>query len=173
MSVKIERVHSSQLDKFSWGAIDLTEGRAKGTYITMAFNNPRTNSQSDAGGSSRSTSLMGDRSGTLTLTLMKQSPANAALMSSFEKDDENGTVTFADFYIQTGNTLYLYQPKGCHISQAPEDTTGEDVSDTTNDWVFDVAEMSKIPLAERGLTIELEARIAGQVDITISNTIPL
>lgn len=117
------------------GAIPLGSGAGaseEGIRITRAERNVMTVGASGEG----QHSLKGDRSGQITVTLLKTSPVNAALMAMYNFQTANAanhgqnTITITD-----KNRNDLHTGNQCAFRKAPDIAHASDAG--TNEWVFD------------------------------------
>lgn len=170
MSVIIQPVHSSALNFFSWRGIDLSSGLIDDSYITITPNATLTSATQDAGGRSRSISVDTDPSGKLEFNLQMQSTANLELMGVVREQRRNGGIpVFGDFVIGVGNTLYLYQPKQCHIMERPTQTVSKLVDGVGQTWTFDSADLNEIDVDSYvDLDVDLKASIKANIDIAFT-----
>ncbi len=161
-------VHSSKLHKIAWNGLDLSDGLAKGSYLKFTRNSESSSSSQDAGGDSSSTSLSGDISGTVELTLMMQSEANIKLARILAEQESAGEIQRGDFRIMAGGTLFLYQPKQAHISMPPEQEIAELVSDSTQTWTFDSASMPFSELDQVNYSDDVKASITADINVVLN-----
>lgn len=165
----IEQIHSSSLNAFSFLGMDLSTGLAEDTYITFTPTGPLTMAASDAGGRSRVISVNGDNSGRVELTLMTQSHVNRKLLGLYEAQLLNGGVpAIGDITIKAGGTLFLYQPRQCHLMERPTQSIGKDMSTSTQTWVFDAAELNPISLSESELGVDARFSIQAEINVAIT-----
>ena len=160
-------VHSSKLHKIAWNGLDLSDGLAKGSYLKFTRNSESSASTQDAGGDSSSTSLSGDISGTVELTLMMQSEANIKL-ARILAEQESGVIQRGDFRIMAGGTLFLYQPKQAHIQGPPEQEIAELVNDSTQTWTFYSASMPFSELDQVNYSDDVKASITADINVVLN-----
>jgi len=166
-------VHSSELNKLVFLGIDLSTGLAEDTYVTFTPSGPLTYSGTDAGGSERYISYNGDNSGKINVVLNAQSSANILLSQLASRSRRDKKPAIGDFYIERGGTLYLYQPKGCHLQERPTQSVGKDMTTVTNEWVFDAADFNEVDVGDFSINADLKADIRGSITASLSLSITL
>lgn len=173
MSVIIDPVHSSTLNKFAFAGIELSRGLASDTYLTLTPNATLTTASQDAGGGSRSISVDNDPSGKLEFTLKMQSTENLKLNQLVKEQRRNGGIPiFGNFEIEVGGTLFLYQPKQCHIMERPTQSVGKLVDEVNQTWVFDVADLQEIDVNNYvSLNADVKADIQSAINVAFSISI--
>lgn len=170
----IDPVHKSELNVFTFAGISLHSGFAEDGYVEFTFNGDRTVSSMSAGGKEVSTSLLGNRSALITITLLQQSTENLLLNELYRRDELNRSVTYSDIDIVTGGTLFLYEPLGCHIQSVPSQSMGADASGATQTWTFHCAEMKARNVnSVLSINADLQSNINGAVEAAIEASIQL
>lgn len=156
-------IHSSRTNHVIFAGQDFTGSLAKDSYIEFAPSNDVTNEEQDAGGYNTSVSLMGDRSGLVTLQLQAQSPLNTYLSQIVEDQYATGNLVVSNLKIIANGTLYLYEARNCHVKGRPTDTKSEDMTGATNSWVFYASTLTNKRITDQIYDSEIKAILNGSV----------
>lgn len=130
--MSILRQYDPKKVALTWDDIDITEGIAAGTFISVSRNVPRNslNVGADGGGTNV---VANDRSGVVTVTLRKGSAVNAALSDKMkEQEAENGTPSVGKLGIKDfSGESQVDSPKA--VLQGFTDMSFSDTEDN-NEW---------------------------------------
>lgn len=121
--------------------LDLTDGLAEGTFITVSTDEDRFSKQVGANGKVVRT-RNANRSGTIELTLMQQSLAHLQLFYAAAQDDAADNQRIGNFYIVSAEgelPLNLFTLEDCWIKKLPDTTGSKENGERT--WMFDVAKV--------------------------------
>lgn len=132
-------IYSSKEVKISWAGYDI-QGLADGTFVSFEFNSDVFTPRVGADGKI-SKSLSPDKTATLTLTLLQESPSNAPLSWALASA-KNGTVIQGAMAITdpSGSTLAFL--RGASIISGP--TTELGIEAGNKEWTFHVEELDFI-----------------------------
>lgn len=170
----IAPIHSSELNHLSFAGVTLSRGLAEDTFLEFTPNSPLTHVGTDAGSTERYISVNSDSSATINFTLYAQSPENLKLLGMVKAAKaDGGRPIIGNFHIERNGSLYLYQPKKCHIMGRPTQSVGRDMTTTTNVWTFDCADLNEIDISEFSLNVDLKADIDASVNIAIKASITI
>lgn len=126
----------------SWGGI-LMEGVAEGTFISMSRNSPRTEVTTGAKGDSGIT-VSADRSGTVEVTLLQNSPTNQYLSGIVNAEDLDYEVYRSDFIVTDPSGSVLAVAKRAHIQEGPSIDLGD--GQNSKVWMFFTEDLQYLPV---------------------------
>lgn len=121
----------------NWGGIPF-KGFAEDTFIQCARATENTNSSTGADGSVGIT-VSADKTGTIEVTLMQNSPTNRILSAIQADQDLNDTLLRANFTIADPSGGTLVKAFAAHIQSPPDVTLGAEQNEKT--WTFFVERM--------------------------------
>jgi hypothetical protein len=114
-------------------------GFAEGTFVTAEFDEDSfTKAVGSDGRVIRSRNP--NTSGSVTVTLMADSPSNDILSAAARQDRTLGT-GFGALSITDANGTTLVTAPSAWVRKLPAATFGKEASDANREWVFDVASM--------------------------------
>lgn len=118
----------------SWGDGTLPlRGFADGTFITMTRANPRTDATVGAHGDVAITKTA-DRTGTVEITLLQNSPSNVELSAIVNTEDAAKELFRSSFVVEDPNGGVIARAKRCHIQEPAAITLGD--GQNAKVWVF-------------------------------------
>lgn len=124
--------------ELNFGGMFAFSGFAEGTAIEAQRNNPRTNNVVGMKGDV-ATTLNADKTGTLTVTLLQNSPTNQYLSALVAAEDRSGKLTRANLTLKEPSGGVIADFKRCHLTEPAPVTLGD--GQNAKVWTFFVEEM--------------------------------
>ncbi len=137
------REYSPDKVNVNWGGKVPIKGFADGTFITLTRNVPRTETVVGAKGDVGITRTA-NRTGTLEITLLQNSPSNQIFSAIVNAEDVAGDLYRASMTVEDPSGGVYALAKRCHV-QTPADITLGD-GQNAKVWSFFVEDMSYLTL---------------------------
>ena len=127
-------VYSSRDVKVAWSGTEL-QGLAPDSFITFTRNADLTDEEVGAGGD-LSISRLPDRTGSCSIILQQQAPANLRLAEAISRQESSGVFITGHLTIQDPSGSVLAELTNAHIKTAPEVDLGSSATGKSRTWVF-------------------------------------
>ncbi len=146
-----------------WDGVDI-QGLAPDSFVTIAFNTDRTETEVGADGQS-STSILPDNTGTCTIELQYESPSAAVLDGITLYQQQFNKLLKGNLTIDDPSGGVLAVLRGVHIQSAPEITLGSTATGNTKSYTFFVEDCNytSLPASVSG-DLGKVAEVAGAVE---------
>lgn len=142
------REYSPAKTTLTYAGILTFKGVAEGTFFEMARNNPRTDVTVGAKGDPAITRTA-DRTGTVTVTLLQNSPTNQYLSNIVSTEDVEDKLFRADIVASDPSGGVVAVAKRCHIQEPAPIVLGD--GQNAKVWTFYSEDVSYLTVPE-GLT---------------------
>lgn len=157
-------VHTGSLISFSHAGVSF-DGLTKDAAVSLEVNEPVTTVERGLSGRDRAISVMGDRSGTVTIQVLKQSPLNTYLANLAEQARQ-GNVINAPINVSGDNgNVFFYKMRDCIITEQSGTEVSADLVGSSNTWTFDCNELQPITADELNLSLSVQTKITDDLDV--------